>query len=211
MVKMVRLYIEGDKKERGKGSFISLRQGFNQFFSKWAEKEKLNLKFDPNILGSRGDAVNIFLKIGAFHPNDLILLLIDTEREKDKNKSAKDFLREDFPNSDFKSVKESQCHFMVQAMETWFLADKEKLAACYDTKFSEKALPQHKEIEKIPKNEVIEKLKKAAKDTKNGKGEYGKGTDSGRILGDIRPDKVIAAAPHCERLFTEIENFVKKA
>jgi len=209
MVKVVRLYIEGDKKEKGKGSFISLRQGFNQFFGKWAEKEKLNLKFDNNILGSRGDAVNIFLKIGAFHPNDLILLLIDSEREKDKNKSAKAFLQEDFPNSDFGNVKESQCHFMVQAMESWFMADKEKLAACFDAKFSEKALPQHKEIEKIPKTEVLEKLKKATKDTRNGKGEYGKGTDSGKILGEIRPDKVIDAAPHCKKLFTDIKEAIK--
>lgn len=209
MVKMVRLYIEGDKKNKGKGSFISLRRGFNQFFNKWAEKEKLSIKFDPNILGSRGDAVNTFLKIGVFHPNDLILLLIDTEREKDKNKSAKEFLGEDFPNSDFKNVKESQCHFMVQAMESWFLADKEKLAACYDAKFSEKTLPQHKEIEKIPKNEVIEKLKNATKDTRNGKGEYGKGADSGNIMGEIRPHKVIKAAPHCEKLFTEISKAIK--
>jgi hypothetical protein len=209
MVKTVRLYIEGDKKEKGKGSFISLRQGFSQFFGKWAQKENLNLRFDPNILGSRGDAVNIFLKIGAFHPNDLILLLIDAEREKDKNKSAKDFLREDFPNADFGNVKESQCHFMVQAMESWFMADKEKLAACFDAKFNEKALPKHKEIEKIPKIEVLEKLKKATKQTRNGKGEYGKGTDSGKILGEIRPDKVIDAAPHCEKLFEEIRKAVE--
>jgi len=209
MVKTVRLYIEGDKKEKGKGGFISLRQGFNEFFNKWADEENLKIKFDNNILGSRGDAVNIFLKIGKFHPNDLVLLLIDTEREKDKDKSAKLFLQEDFPNSDFTNIKDSQCHFMVQAMESWFIADKEKLAACYDNNFKEKALPQQKEVEKISKTEAIEKLKKATRNTKNGKGEYGKGKDSGKILGKIRPHKVITAAPHCERLFKTIIETLK--
>jgi len=210
MVKTIRLYIEGDKKESGKGNFISLRQGFSEFFSKWAEREKLKIKFDNNVLGSRGDAVNIFLKFVKLYPKELILLLIDTEREKDINKNAKLFLQEDFPNSDFKNIKEWQCHFMAQAMESWFVADKEKLAACYDNKFNDKKLPQHKEVEKIPKNDVIEKLKTATKDTSNGKGKYDKGKGAGIILGEIRPHKVIDAAPHCKKLFDSIKEIVSE-
>jgi len=204
MVKTVRLYIEGDKKERGKGGFISLRQGFSEFFSKWAEEEKLKIKFDNSILGSRGDAVNIFLKVGKLYPNDLVLLLIDTECEKDINETAILFLKKDFPNSNFKNIKDWQCHFMAQAMKSWFLADKEKLAACYDKKFNEKSLPKHKDVEKVPKNEVVEKLKKATKDTGNGKGKYDKGSSAGKILREIRPQKVCDSAPHCESLFDSI-------
>jgi len=209
MVKEVIFYIEGDPKRKGSGNSITLRQGFREFFSKWAKEEKIEFKFDIKLPGDRGKAVNAFLNDGMRHPEDFPVLLIDSEREKDENKSAKVFLQEDFPNSDFGSVKESQCHFMVQAMESWFLADKERLAACYDAKFNEKALPKHKEIEKIPPKDAIEALKKATKETRNGKGEYDKGTDSGKILGEIRPDKVINAAPHCEKLFTEIKKAIE--
>ncbi|MGI8882654.1 MAG: hypothetical protein ACR2IA_00210 [Pyrinomonadaceae bacterium] len=47
-------------------------------------------------------------------------------------------------------------------------------------------------------------MKKATKYTRNGKGEYGKGADSGKILGEIRPQKVSENAPHCKRLFEAI-------
>lgn len=208
-MKTIRLYIEGDKKEKGKSGFISLRQGFSEFFGKWAEQENLKVKFDNNILGSRGDAVNIFLKFVKLYPRETIFLLIDTEREKDINQNAKDFLKEDFPNSNFKSIDESQCHFMAQAMETWFLADKENLAACFDDKFKGKSLPKHKEIEKIPKDDVIAKLKTATKDTSNGKGKYDKGGNAGKILREIRPHKVYESAPHCERLLNTIKKVVE--
>ena len=205
MVKTVRFFIEGDKQERGKGGFISLRQGFTELFTKWAKDKSLEIEFDNKLLGSRGEAVNIFLKFVDLYPNQPIFLLIDTEREKDIKESAKLFLKKDFPNSDFKKVKESQLHFMAQAMESWFLADKEKLAECFDQKFNSKALPAHKEVEKIPKKEVIEKLKTATKDTSNGKGKYDKGTKAGKILKEIRPHLIIKNAPHGEKLFQDLE------
>ena len=137
-------------------------------------------------------------------------MLIDTEREKDVTENAKLFLKKDFPNSDFKNVEDWQCHFMAQAMETWFLADKEKLADCFDNKFKENALPKHNEIEKIPKDDVIAKLKTATKDTSNGKGKYEKGGNAGKILRVIRPQKVIKDAPHCKRLFKAIKEEIEK-
>lgn len=209
-MKDVRLYIEGDTKQKGSGNSITLRQGFNEFFGKWAQEEKINIKLQPILCGDRGKAVKIFLNDDVQYSEGFAVLLIDSEREKDLDDNAKNFLRADFPTYDFKNVKDSQCHFMVQAMESWFLADKEKLAACYDDKFHEKSLPQHKEVEKVPKNDSIEKLKQATKDTRNGKGEYGKGTDSGKILGEIRPQLVIDAAPHCKELFRVIKEEIEK-
>lgn len=210
MVKTIKLYIEGDPKHNGKGNFISLREGFSEFFRKWKENENIEVKFDrPQIAGDRGSAVNIFLKFVKLYPKEPIFLLIDTEREKDEDKNAILFLKEDFPNYEFKNVKESQCHFMVQAMETWFLADKEKLADCFDSKFKESDLPKHKEIEKIPKVDVIKKLKLATKETSNGKGQYDKGKTAGNILKEIRPHKVYDSAPHCKKLFDAIKKHIE--
>jgi hypothetical protein len=65
-----------------------------------------------------------------------------------------------------------------------------------------------KEVEKIPKKDAIDGLKNATKDTRNGKGGYGKGKDSGKILGEIRPQKVSQAAPHCRKLFEMISEAI---
>lgn len=210
MVKEVRLYIEGDTKQKGSGNSITRRQGFNEFFGKWVKEKNLNARFHSILCGDRGSAVKIFLNDNAIYSKDLVILLIDTEREKDINENAIVFLRKDFPSYDFKEIKESQCHFMVQTMESWFLADKEKLAECYDNKFNEKVLLKNKEVEKIPKKDAIDGLKNATKETRNGKGEYGKGADSGKILGEIRPQKVRAAAPHCKILFKTISELLNK-
>ena len=204
MVKTIRLYIEGDTKQQGIGNSITLRQGFNEFFGKWTNEENVETKIQPILCGDRGKAVKIFLNDDVQYSEGFAILLIDSEREKDENKNAKEFLQEDFPNFDFKHVNDSQCHFMVQAMESWFIADKKKLAACYDNKFNNKILPKTLNVEKIPKDDAIEKLKLATKDTRNGTGEYGKGADSGKILGTIRPQKVIKNAHHCRELFKTI-------
>ncbi len=203
-MKEVRLYIEGDTKQKGSGNSITLRQGFNEFFGKWAKEEKIKIELQPILCGDRGKAVKIFLNDDVQYAEGFAVLLIDSEREKDIGDDAKVFLQTDFPNYDFKKIKDSQCHFMVQAMESWFLADKEKLAECYGNKFNAKVLPKNNEVEKIPKKDAIDGLKNATKDTRNGKGEYGKGADSGKILGEISPQKVSEAAPHCRRLFESI-------
>jgi hypothetical protein len=210
MVKDVRLYIEGDTKQKGKGNSITLRQGFNEFFGKWAQKEKANVRFHSVLCSDRGSAVRIFLNDSDLYPKDFVVLLIDTEREKDIKEDAKVVLQRDFPNYNFKEIKESQCHFMVQSMESWFLADKEKLAECYDDKFNENALPKNAKVEEILKKDVLTGLKNATRETSNGKGEYGKGADSGRILGKIRPQKVRDAAPHCKILFDTISKEISK-
>ncbi|MGI8882655.1 MAG: hypothetical protein ACR2IA_00215, partial [Pyrinomonadaceae bacterium] len=63
---------------------------------------------------------------------------IDSEREKDVNESAKAFLESDFPNYDFKNVEESQFHFMVQAMESWFLGTRKNSPRVKTTSFTKK-------------------------------------------------------------------------
>ena len=93
---------------------------------------------------------------------------------------------------------------MVQTMESWFLADKERLAEFYGKDFNPKKLPQNENVELIPKKDVIKGLKEAAR--KTSKKEYGKGAHSGELLQKIDSQKVRAAAPHCDRLFKTISD-----
>jgi hypothetical protein len=91
---------------------------------------------------------------------------------------------------------------MVQVMETWFVADAESVAAYYENHFHLKALPRHRDIEKVSKRDVISSLKNATRDSP--KGEYHKSAHAPHILARINPQKVRAAAPNCDRLFREV-------
>jgi len=87
-------------------------------------------------------------------------------------------------------------------METWFLADVETLKNHFGKDFKEKKLRKTANIEAIAKDDVLNSLKEATQ-TRNSSG-YHKLKDGAKLLEKINPQKVRAAAPHCERLFETI-------
>lgn len=202
MVKEIIIYIEGDTKQKGKGNAITLRQGFREFFKELAEKIKIPI--DLKLVGARELTIKIFLAEQEYNPQSFSVLLVDSEGEIGENETPKMFLQKVSDKFDFKNIKDEQCHLMVQLMESWFLADKEKLAEFYGKNFNAKALPQNKNVEQIPKNDVITGLKNATRNTS--KKEYGKGSHSGEILQKIDSRKIGESAPHCEKLFDTISN-----
>lgn len=92
---------------------------------------------------------------------------------------------------------DAQCHLMGQAMESWFLADREAVRTYYGQGFQLNALPANPHIEEIPKQDVDAGLQSATKDTT--KGRYNKGRDSFEILGRLDPAKVTNASPYAKR------------
>lgn len=199
MVKEIIVYIEGDPK-KGNAGAVTLRQGFSEFFQRLAAE--INVPVKPVMCGARELTVRLFLGNLDSYPNGFLVLLIDSEAEIGAHETPKSFIEKISPKFDFRKVGDDQCHLMVQLMESWFLADKEELAGFYGKGFNPKALPANKNVEQIPKNDVIAGLKKAARNTlKKG---YEKGTHSGEILQKIDSRKVRRAAPHCQRLFDSI-------
>ncbi|MCW5959560.1 MAG: DUF4276 family protein [Pyrinomonadaceae bacterium] len=205
MVREVVIYIEGDTKRKGKSNAITLRQGFREFFKDLAGEIKIPIEL--KLVGAREFTIKVFLAEQEYNSDSFTVLLVDSEGRLDENETPKTFLQKISDKFDFKNVKDEQCHLMVQLMESWFVADKEKLAEFYDKDFNAKALPKNKNIEQIPKNDVITGLEKATQKTK--KGKYGKGAHSGEILRIIDSGKVRKSAPHCERLFETISNVDK--
>ena len=205
MVKEVILYIEGDTKQKGKGNAITLRQGFREFFQPLAEDIKLPI--DLKLLGSREIAIKIFLSELDYNPESFSALLVDAEGEVDEKDTPKTFLQKISAKFDFSNVKDEQCHLMAQMMESWFLADKEKLAEFYGQGFSVNSLPKNTNVEKIAKSDVENGLKAAVRNTS--KKEYKKGEHAGEILRIIDSNKVRQAAPHCEKLFTTIKEAIE--
>lgn len=93
------------------------------------------------------------------------------------------------------------CHLMVQVMESWFLADTRALQLFYGPDFREKSLPANPNVEEIAKADILTGLARASRNTRKGSYTSHKGLHSFKILGEIRPSTVEAAAPHAKRLF----------
>lgn len=97
-------------------------------------------------------------------------------------------------------AKDEQAHLMVQMMEAWFLADKEKLDQYYGRGFRRKALPQSADVEKVDKTAITDGLSRATKDTQ--KGRYRKVEHGFEILPLIDPESLCkkGTSRHAARL-----------
>ncbi|MBS1826300.1 MAG: DUF4276 family protein [Acidobacteria bacterium] len=89
---------------------------------------------------------------------------------------------------------------MAQVMEPWFHCDVEALQQYYGSCFRVQDLSARPGVEEIPKPDLFDGLKAAAKDCN--KGAYSKGGHAFEILTLINPEKVRERAPHAERLLT---------
>jgi hypothetical protein len=92
---------------------------------------------------------------------------------------------------------------MVQCMEAWFFADKDHLAEYFGDAFHPDALRPRKDIENIPRADVLSSLRAATRDCP--KGEYSKGQHSFEILRQIDPAKVRASSPHAGQLLNTLD------
>jgi hypothetical protein len=94
-------------------------------------------------------------------------------------------------------------HFMVECMESWFLADKEALEKFFGKDFNRRALPAATaKIESVPKPDLLDRLKQATRSTK--KGAYGKGQHSFKVLETLDPARIRGACPWAERFFATL-------
>ena len=100
---------------------------------------------------------------------------------------------------------EKHMHLIVQAMEAWLMADRDKLKSFYGRGFDEGKLPDD-DVEDIPKKRLLIALRAATRDSD--KGRYHKTRHGFQILGTLDTSRVSAAAPHCERLFQVLEKEV---
>jgi len=201
VVTEVRVYVEGGGGKDGKAR---LREAFARFFGALdveARRGKTRLRFI--LCGSRNQTYEDFLSGLRSNPSAVNLLLVDAERPvKDAPRAH---LRAPPPGDgwDLSYVEDEQCHLMVEVMESWFLADPQKVAELYGKGFAVAAFPKTRNLETVSKTAVMEALKKATRATQ--KGEYHKMRHSPQILERLDPAKVRARAPHCDRLWTTIE------
>jgi hypothetical protein len=129
-------------------------------------------------------------------PGEIYVLLVDAEGPVTSTSQAQHLHTRD--GWDFPVLDGHQIFLMVQAMEAWFLADREALAKFYDGGFLAKRLPgTPTSVEAVLKDDLEPNLKHASKPTKT-KGEYHKVKHGFALLALIDPEKVGKASPHAK-------------
>ncbi len=193
----VRIYVEGGGEQGSTKS--DCRQSFRSFFGKLVPVRS----FRVIASGSRSDAFQDFCAALKRHPDDYIILLVDSEEavtsapwQHLRNRQGD---RWTYPAA----ASDDQAHLMVQAMESWFLADRSVLTDYYGQGFLAGSLPGQPNIELISKQDVLTALQHASKKTQ--KGEYHKTRHGFDLLERIDPNRVRAASVHAERLLVVLE------
>lgn len=206
---MVKLYVEGGGDAAALK--VACRAAFNTFITKAGITKR------PRIVacGGRQDAYDSFCT--AIGNGEEAVLLVDSEAavanqhqsgQTDKWLPWGHLLVRDKWNKPTGS-NDTDCHLMVQVMESWFLVDQAALQTFFGQGFSPKALPAAATpIEGVTKAVVYSALEKATSGCKT-KGSYGKGEHSFKLLASIDPTKVIAASPWAARFVDELQKKMK--
>jgi hypothetical protein len=202
----VRLYVEGGGD--GKDARARLRIAFGEFLREvrhLAREERAG--WSITVCGSRESAFEDFQTALRKHPDAFVVLLVDAEGSYAGPGPWQHLA--DPRNDGWKKppgVEDDQCHLMVQVMEAWFLADRDKLAEYYGQGFLAGSLPNNPDVEQIPKDRVLDALATATRNTQ--KGSYHKTRHAPKILERIRPEVVCNKAAQCRRLLEALRRAV---
>lgn len=203
----MKLYVEGG------GDSSSLRTACRKGFSEFLRKAGLGGSM-PRIIacGGRQNAYDSFCR--AVEAGEEALLLVDSESpvadmyQSGETKQWKPWSHLSDRQGDRwdKPAKadDKDCHFMVQCMEAWFLADRATLRKFFGQGFNENALPAAENpIESMPKEHLYAALAEATRSCKTKK-VYAKGEHSFKLLTLISPLSVTAASPWARRFIDAI-------
>lgn len=203
---MVKLYVEGGGDSAALRT--ACRQGFTQFITNAGIGQR------PRVVacGSRQDAYDSYCT--AVANGEDAVLLVDSEapvaakyqKGQDSEWQPWQHLKQrpgdgwDKPNG----APDTDCHLMVQCMESWLVADPAELKAFFGQGFLQNQLPATaSSVEEVAKAQLYSALANATKNCKT-KAQYGKGEHSFKLLGKIDPTKVTAACPWASRFVSEL-------
>ncbi|MGH9446378.1 MAG: DUF4276 family protein, partial [Terriglobia bacterium] len=194
------VYVEGggDRKKISD----DCRRGFGQLFEKMAPVGQ-----QPKVIacGGRSSAFETFQRDYMAGKEGFLILLVDSEGPVGENETAWQYLhnRQHDAWQQPDGTVEDQAQLMVQCMESWFLADKEKLKQYYGQRFLPGSLPGQTNIEEIPKQDVEQALKHASRNTQ--KGAYHKTRHGFELLELLDPARLRAASRRARILFEMLE------
>ena len=203
MIGEIRIYVEGGGDQ--KDTKARLRQGFGAFLGELRELARTKrIRWNIVACGGRRSTFDDFKTALRTHPEAFNVLLVDAEGPVHAASPREHLKSRPDDNWDNPGAEDRQCHLMVQTMEAWLVADRQKLREYYGQGFRDNALPNNPNVEQIPKETLARALQNATRDTS--KGIYHKTRHAPAILEAIRSDEVRSKAPHCDRLYRTIRS-----
>jgi hypothetical protein len=200
LVKEIRIYVEGGG---DKDSKAWLRIAFSQFLGSLKESARAKrIGWSVIACGSRSDTLANFSVALKQHPDALTFLLVDSEGPLACSPAEHLVVTEGAARR-IAGVADDQIHLMVEAMEAWIAADPHAVSQYYGQGFKASALPRHKNIEKVSKQDLFAALDAATRGTQ--KGRYHKTHHAPELIERLTPPTVRKRAPHCDRLFAALE------
>jgi hypothetical protein len=134
------------------------------------------------------------------HPEAWNILILDAEGPDDGRL---------FGRLSIRVASRENVFFMVQIMESWFLADVETLKNYYGEGF--KAIPRSEDVETVPKRNVYRLLDQATRETKKGKYSESKLDHSAALLSRLDVNLVKSASKNCRRIFETVRKKLSAA
>ena len=201
----VAIYMEGGGVSRdAKGD---LRRGMETLLQPLKEAARAKvLHWKLVACGARNEAFRRFRNAVGNGDNATVVLLVDAEEPV--NGTPRQHLQSR-DKWDMQFADEDMIHLMVQAMETWIVADLDALRTYYGQNFNGNALPRAKNLEDVAKADVERKLKQAIRRTT--KPRYHKIKHASDLLKRIDVEKVKDRCPHCARLFDVLGRMIDSA
>jgi Domain of unknown function (DUF4276) len=198
----VRVYIEGGSV--GKVADSDFRRGWKKFLHPLHDLARANGYHSLEVVRGkgRGNAFRRFTKCKLEHPNDLCVLLVDSETAVRKGTRAWDVVAQregdKWPRPNW--ATEQHLYLMVHFVETWLLTDPEALRIFFRKNVNLAALPAT-DLESRSKKEIDRALEKATK------GAYQHG-QAHAIIEYVQPHKVTTLT-HGQRLFDSLGSLIK--
>lgn len=198
----VTLYVEGGG-DSGSALQAECREAFRAFFRRVGLS---SAKLQVVACGGRRTAYDKFCVDLASNASRFLVLLVDSEGPVCEGGPWVHLRnRADDRWSIPAGATDRNAHLMVQAMESWLLADVEVLAEYFGDRFDRAALPNAQEIETVAKDELLQALRGATR--KCGRVRYTK-RRAFQILMKVNVEKVTSASPYAARL---VETLMEEA
>ena len=194
----------------GAGSKAALRRGMDRFLRSTKDAARTaRIRWDLVPCGPRSETYKRFREAvnrNRTRKSVANILLVDAETEVTTGARVHLTNQEGW---DLGTADDEAVHLMVQAMETWIVADQEALADYYGQGFNAGSLPSRQDLEQEPKAQVEKALRNATRRTR--KRTYHKIKHASELLGRIDPARVRARCPSCKRLFEALDGFIAAA
>ena len=201
----VRVYIEGGAE--GKTADSDFRRGWKKFLNELHELARENGYHSLEVVRGkgRGNAFDRFIKHKNVWPDDLSVLLADSEMAVPTGASVWKIVADRDKWKKPPWATDRHLYLMVHFVETWLLTDQDALKQFFNGGLKLNVLPTSN-LEDRSTNDIEKALKRATKDTKKGPYTHGQAHE---VIELVNPDNV-KTLRHRKRLFTTLRELIEE-